>query len=195
MNKISPLQPMTKTRKMGTETISWWTGLLLAALVLSFCMPASAEEVTKEQIKGLDEQIQEIKSDVLTIAAELNHLEEKLLYPSGTQVAMFVSLAGEESFRLDAVEIRLDGAAVAYHLYSFKELEALRNGGVQRIYTGNLQSGNHEIELILTGVAKGSGMVKTSERFSFEKSVGPSAIEVVLAQPGSADEAIEFKEL
>ena len=186
---------MAHTREMRTGTISWLTGLLLAALVLLLCMPANAEEVTKEQIKGLDEQIQEIKSDVLTIAAELNHLEEQLLYPSGTQVAMFVSLTGEDSFRLDAVEIRLDGDAVAYHLYSFKELEALRNGGVQRIYTGNLQSGNHEVEVTLTGVTGGNGPVKSSERFSFEKSVGPSAIEFVLAQPGSADETIEFKEL
>ncbi|MBW2294697.1 MAG: hypothetical protein JRG94_20655, partial [Deltaproteobacteria bacterium] len=43
-------------------------------------------------MQSLDEQVQEIKSDVLGIAAELNRLEEKLLYPSNTQVAVFVSL-------------------------------------------------------------------------------------------------------
>ena len=94
------------------------------------------EEISREQIKGLDEQVQEIKSDVLGIAAELNQLEEKLLYPSNTQVAVFVSLASGETFRLDSVEIQLDGKPVAYHLYTFKELEALKRGGVQRIYTG-----------------------------------------------------------
>ena len=36
------------------------------------------QEVTREQIKGLDEQVQEIKSDVLSIATQLHQLEEKL---------------------------------------------------------------------------------------------------------------------
>ena len=97
--------------------------------------PAGAEPVTKEQMQSLDEQVQEIKSDVLGIAAELNGLEEKLLYPSNTQVAVFVSLAEGESFRLDSVQLQIDGVAVAHYIYSFKELEALQKGGVQRIYT------------------------------------------------------------
>src|SRR5690606_13462765 len=76
-----------------------------------------AQEVSKEQIKGLDEQVQEIKSDVLGIAAELSRLEEKLLYPSNTQIAAFVSLASGETFRLDSVELQLGGKPVAQHLY------------------------------------------------------------------------------
>ena len=47
----------------------------------------------QRQMRDLDEQVQQTKSDVLSIAAELNQLEEKLLYPSGTQVAIFVALA------------------------------------------------------------------------------------------------------
>ena len=81
--------------------------------------------------RGLDEQVQEIKSDVLAIAAELNQLEERLLFPSNTQVAVFVSLADGETFRLDSVQIQLDGKPVAHHIYTFKELEALQKGGVQ----------------------------------------------------------------
>ena len=105
--------------------------LSIALLVLSF--PAHAEEVSKEQIKGLDEQVQEIKSDALSIAAELNQLEEKLLDPSNTQGAVFRSLVKGENFRLDSVEIQVDNKPVAPHLYTFQELEALRKGGVQRI--------------------------------------------------------------
>ena len=45
---------------------------------------AWAQDLTREQMKGLDEQVQEIKSDVLSIAAELDGLEERLLYPSNT---------------------------------------------------------------------------------------------------------------
>ncbi len=113
------------------------------------------QEVSREQIKGLDEQVQEIKSDVLGIAAELNQLEEKLLYPSTTQIAVFVSLAGGETFRLDSVEIQLDGKPATRHIYSFKELEALKKGGVQRIYTGNVRSGEHDLQVLVAGKTGG----------------------------------------
>ena len=110
-----------------------WT-VILSLLVLS----GTARAGSKEQMQSLDEQVQEIKSDVLGIAAELARLEERLLYPSNTQVAVFVALAEGETFRLDSVQIQIDGEPVAHHIYSFKELEALQKGGVQRIYTGNV---------------------------------------------------------
>jgi hypothetical protein len=156
----------------------------LAALVLS--SGARADEVTREQIKGLDEQVQEIKSDVLSIAAALNQLEERLLYPSNTQVAVFVSLAAGETFRLDSVEIQLDGKAVAHHLYTFKELEALQKGGVQRIYTGNIRSGAHDLQVSLIGKSKAGSDVQEMENFKLTKDVGPKIVEVSLAAHGIA---------
>lgn len=154
----------------------------ITALLLT--IPAGAQEVTKEQIKGLDEQIQEIKSDVLSIAAELSRLEEKLLYPSDTQVAVFVSLADGEKFRLDAVEIQLGGKPVAHHLYTFKELEALKMGGVQRIYTGNIMSGEHDLQVTLLGKSEGGADIRETESFRVNKDVGPKVVEVTLASQG-----------
>jgi hypothetical protein len=145
---------------------------------------AYGQEISKEQIKGLDEQVQEIKSDVLGIAAELNQLEEKLLYPSNTQVAVFVSLASGETFRLDSVEIQLDGEPVAHHLYTFKELEALRKGGVQRIYAGNVRSGEHDLQVLVLGKTGGGADIQKSERFTVNKNVGPRIVEISLAAQG-----------
>jgi len=107
-----------------------------------------AEEVSKQQMQSLDEQVQDIKSDVLGIASELNRLEERLLYPSDTQVAVFVSMKEGETFRLDSVSVQIDGQPVARHIYSFKELEALQKGGVQRIYTGNVATGDHRLGVL-----------------------------------------------
>ncbi|MFO7619892.1 MAG: hypothetical protein R6W81_01320 [Bacteroidales bacterium] len=142
---------------------------------------AYGQEISKEQIKGLDEQVQEIKSDVLGIAVELNQLEEKLLYPSNTQIAMFVSLISGETFRLDSVEIRLDGNSVAYHLYTFKELEALQKGGVQNIFTGNIRSGEHDLQVFVIGKTVGGKSFQKSERFKVNKQVGPKIVEISLA--------------
>jgi hypothetical protein len=159
-------------------------GLLVVICLLVMGSAAYGQDITREQIKGQDEQVQEIKSDVLSIAAELNQLEEKLLYPSNTQVALFVSLASNETFRLDSVEIQMDGKPVAYHLYSFKELEALRKGGVQRIYTGNVRSGDHDLQVSVIGKTGGGADLQKSERFKVNKDVGPKIVGISLAAQG-----------
>lgn len=158
--------------------------VILVILVLMVNSVAYAQEVSREQIKGLDEQVQEIKSDVLAIAAELSQLEEKLLYPSNTQVAVFVSLSGGETFRLDSVEIRLGGKPVAHHLYSFKELEALQKGGVQRIYSGNIRTGEHDLQVSVIGQSAGGADFLKTENFKVNKDVGPKIVEISLAAQG-----------
>jgi ligand-binding sensor protein len=143
-------------------------------------------------MQGLDEQVQEIKSDVLSIAAELTRLEEKLLYPSSTQVAIFVSLAEGEALRLDSVQIQIDGAPVARHIYSFKELEALQKGGVQRIYTGNISTGEHRLEVSVAGKLPSGRDFAGSESFSFSKDVEPKLVGITLAGQLSGDASIQL---
>jgi hypothetical protein len=162
----------------------WQRGIISGISVLVLSVAAYGQEISKEQIKGLDEQVQEIKSDVLGIAAELNQLEEKLLYPSNTQAAVFVSLNSGETFRLDSVEIQLDGKPVAHHLYSFKELEALQKGGVQRIYTGNIKSGAHDLQVLLTGKTANGSDLRRTESFKVSKDAGPKIMEISLAAQG-----------
>jgi hypothetical protein len=108
-------------------------------------------------------------------------LEEKLLYPSDTQVAVFVSLASGEKVRLDSVEIQLGGKPVAHHLYTYKELEALQKGGVQRIYTGNIMTGQHALQVTLLGQTAGGTDFKKTESFNVTKGVGPKIVEFTLA--------------
>lgn len=169
-----------RRKTIWSRYLSCSAGLWISMLII-LNMAAYAQEVSKEQIKGLDEQVQEIKSDVLSIAAELNQLEEKLLYPSQTQIAIFVSLAEGETFRLDAVDIQVGGKPVAHHLYTFKELEALRKGGVQRIYTGNIRTGEHAMQVTLLGKSKGGNDFQRTESFTVQKDVGPAVVEISLA--------------
>jgi hypothetical protein len=157
---------------------------IFGILMLFLTVSAYGQEITKEQIKGQDEQVQDIKSDVLAISAELNQLEEKLLYPSNTEVMVFVSLSSDETFRLDSVEIQMDGKPVARHIYSFKELEALRKGGVQRIYTGNIRSGDHDLQVSVIGKTGGGTDFKKSEHFKVTKDVAPKIVEISLADQG-----------
>lgn len=159
----------------------WKKVILMTMSVLFLSTVVHGQENVREQHKGLDEQVQEIKSDILHIATALNQLEEKLLYPSNTQVAVFVSLVDGEAFRLDAVEIQLDGDRVAQHLYTFKELEALRKGGVQRIYTGNVRTGMHDLQVLVIGKTEDGTDLRKSGRFKVKKDVGPKIVEISLA--------------
>jgi hypothetical protein len=153
---------------------------------------AGEQETDRHQMKGLDEQVQDIKTDVLGIAAELNLLEEKLLYPSGTQVAVFVALAQGDQIRLDAVQIQIDGELVAHYIYSFKELEALRKGGVQRIYVGNVPTGAHQLDVSIGGKLEGGADFAHSGKFNFDKGVGPKLVGLTLSGPGSGRNPIEL---
>lgn len=150
-----------------------------------------SEGVSREQIKGLDEQVQDIKKDVLAISSELTLLEEKLLYPSNTQLSLFISIAKDSRYEPDAVQIKLDDKDVAHHIYSYKEVGALQKGGVQRIYTGNLRGGDHKLDVSVIG-RQGQNDGKTSKAsFTIKKKVGAKLVEISL---GSGSSLIEIKE-
>jgi hypothetical protein len=177
------------------------TYALAIARMVSFafliCMGSThgwAEQNDQQQMRGLDEQVQEIKSDVLDISQELSRLEEKLLYPSGTQVAIFVAIAKGDPMRLDAVRLQIDGQLVAHYIYSFKELEALRKGGVQRIYVGNVTTGDHQLEVLVDGKLDGGADFSRTERLAFRKDVKPKLVGLTLAGPNSGNTPIALGE-
>ena len=153
-----------------------------------------AAEVTSEQIKGLDEQVQDIKKDVLQLTSELTRLEEKLLFPSNTQVSLFVSLVGNKAFVLDSMQIKLDNKIVSQHLYTYKELEALRMGGVQRIYTGNIKTGEHNLVASFIGRTKSGNEYQRSNSFTVTKAVGPKFVEIQISGSSASDKTVSFKD-
>jgi hypothetical protein len=179
--------------------------VLGVALVLAFAAFAGSQPaqpadkntapLDQQQMRGLDEQVQEVKSDVLSIAAEMSQLEEKLLYPSGTQVAIFVAVAKGDQMRLDAVRLQIDGHLVAHYIYSAKELQALRKGGTQRIYVGNVATGDHKLEVLVDGKLEGGEDFSRTEHFTFRKEVKPKLVELTLAGPRSGNTPIALGEL
>jgi len=144
----------------------------------------------QQQMRGLDEQVQGVKSDVLSISQELSRLEEKLLYPSGTQVAIFVALAKGDQMRLDSVRLQIDGQLVTQHIYSAKELEALRKGGVQRIYVGNVTTGDHQLDVLVDAKLDDGKDFSRTERLTFRKEVKPKLVGLTLSGLGSGNTSV-----
>jgi hypothetical protein len=166
-------------------------GTLVALLICAPLASPSAQELTGDDTRSLDGQVQEIKSDVLSIASELSNLEERLLFPSNTQISLFVSVADTEDSRVDALQVEIDGQLATHHIYSFQELEALQKGGVQRVYTGNIVTGEHQLRITVMGKLDNGNDFNTSDSFVFTKGVKPKALGVTLAGLGSGASGIQ----
>jgi hypothetical protein len=127
---------------------------------------------------ALDTRIQDAKSDVIQLNRDLLVLEEELLFPAGTQVAVFVSMDVGKLFELDSVQVKLDDKVVSSYLYTPLEVQALHRGGVQRLYLGNLKQGSHEIVAVFTGRGPHTRDYKRGTTVRFDKSTDPKYIEL-----------------
>jgi hypothetical protein len=96
--------------------------------------------------------------------------------------------------RLDAVRLQIDGQLVTHYIYSFKELEALRKGGVQRIYVGNVATGNHQLDVVVDGKLEGGADFNSTEHFTFNKEVKPKLVELTIGVPHPGKTAITLGE-
>jgi hypothetical protein len=132
----------------------------------------------------LETRIQQLKAELIQLNRDLLILEEELLFPAGTQVAIFVSMDVGRLFELESVQVKLDDKVVAQHLYSPLEVQALHRGGVQRLVLANVKSGKHRIDAFFTGrgpLATGSTSPRDYKRgttLEFEKGSEPRWIEL-----------------
>jgi hypothetical protein len=138
----------------------------------------SAEAPPLPDTRGLDEEIQALKKDVVDLNKDLFVLEEELLFPANTQVAIFVSMDVGEFFALDNITLKVDQKEVANYLYTPREAEALLKGGVHRLYLGNLKVGEHELVAFFTGKGPNERDYKRGATLRFEKGIGAKYLEL-----------------
>jgi hypothetical protein len=148
--------------------------LVLAVALCAAVSPIAAQTTTA----NLDDRIQDVKGDVIRLNRDLMVLEEELLFPANTQVAIFVSMDVGKLFQLDSVKIKLDDKDVANYLYTPAEVQALHRGGVQRIYVGNLKAGSHELVAFFTGKGPHDRDYKRGATIRFDKGAEPKYIEL-----------------
>jgi hypothetical protein len=128
--------------------------------------------------RALDETVQGLKKDVVDLNKELFVLEEELLFPANTQVAVFVSMDIGEFFALDSLSLKIDNKEVANYLYTPREAEALLKGGVHRVYLGNLKVGDHQLVAFFNGKGPNTRDYKRGANLKFEKGVGAKYLEL-----------------
>jgi len=139
---------------------------------------AAAGGAAADGTRSLDEQIQTLKKDVVDLNKDLFVLEEELLFPANTQVAVFVSMDVGDFFALDSINLKIDNRDVSNFLYTPRDVTALLKGGVQRLYVGNIKSGEHELVAIFNGKGPHDRDYRRAANVRFEKGVGAKYLEL-----------------
>ena len=157
--------------------------LLLSLLLFGLATPLAAQEVEAGSAaadSSLETDIEALKKEVLSLNRDLFILEEDLLFPSNTQFSIFLSMNSGVFFSLDSVQLKIDDKNIANHLYTERELAALKRGGVQRLYIGNLPSGKHEIVAIFIGIGPNGRDYRRGETIVIDKSTEPQFVEFMI---------------
>lgn len=143
--------------------------------------PAAPETGASRDFKSLDQDVQSLKTEVVELNKDLFVLEEELLFPANTQIAVFVSLDVGDFFAVDSVTLKIDDNEVANYLYTQREAEALMRGGVHRVYLGNLKVGKHELVAFFTGKGTHERDYKRGATLTFEKGIGAKYLELKIS--------------
>ena len=149
------------------------TALIIAlAALFAVSVPTFAEP--------LDDEMEDVKKALLDLKRDLVILEEDLLFPASTQVAVFLSMDVGEFFQLDSVSLKINGKEVTHHLYTDKQIDALYRGGVQRLFIGNAKQGSNRITAVFTGRGPNGRDYRRATTVEFEKSFEPTFVELAI---------------
>lgn len=143
--------------------------------------PAPPATAPSGDFKSLDQEVQALKKEVLDLNRELFVLEEDLLFPANTQIAVFVSMDVGAFFALDSVTLKVDNKEVSNYLYTAREAQALLKGGVHRVYVGNLKAGEHELIALFSGQGPNARDYRRGATIRFEKGVGAKYVELKIS--------------
>ena len=161
--------------------------LFIASTALTFQQSYAQDSVsqiepesTSPSSSDLNKELQALKSQVLQLNRDLFILEEDLLFPANTQIAIFVSVDIGRFFELDSVEVKINEQDVAGFLYTARQRSALEQGGIQKLYLGNLKVGTHELTAIFIGLDNEGREVKRAAQYTFEKDEDAVMIELKL---------------
>ena len=164
---------------MRIYLLNFTGGLLLMASQGAIAEAPALPVATAPAVAApLATQIEDLKKTSLELNRDLLILEEDLLFPASTQLAVFLSLDTGQFFELDSVKLTIDDQLVASHLYTPKQTSALSRGGVQRLYIGNLKTGRHEITAFFVGKGPDKRDYKRGATYTFYKDQKPGMLEL-----------------
>jgi len=194
---ISQRINLNLTRNLTRNISQTLSKISTVFVIMWFCFSANtyALEQANTQVNNktnssktdseLSNKLEQLKSQVLQLNRELFILEEDLLFPASTQIAIFVSVDIGRFFKLDSVEVKINSQDIAGFLYTDKQRKALEQGGIQKLYLGNLKMGNYQLTAIFNGLDNEGRTMKRAINYQFEKGDDSLMIELKLVDETS----------
>lgn len=149
----------------------------------------TAPEPEPEPVPVTDE-IEVLKQQLLELNRDLLILEEELLYPANNQIALYLSIDVGEYFQLDSVKVHIDDQLVASELYTEHQVDALFRGGVQRLYVGNLKTGDHELTAFFIGIGPQGREYKRATSIAIDKQTSGKVYELKIIDSGPKQQPV-----
>lgn len=174
MHSLSLLCCIRRVGVFLTVVATLFTSAMLSAQSANDANAVAASGSPSE----LAQEIETLRQAMVNLNRDLFILEEDLLFPSSTQVAVFLSMDVGEYFALDSVEIAINDDTRTQYLYTERQVNALYRGGVQRLYLGNIGQGEHELTAFFIGIGPHGREYKRAVSLKFEKTDEPVALEL-----------------
>jgi hypothetical protein len=163
---------------MPRTALIWIALVVLSSTGTLAGTPVRAEMGDDGPRTSMDAQMEDIKLSLVELKRDLVVLEEDLLFPASSQVAVFLAMNLGEFFALDAVTLKLNGKEVTHYLYTEKQVDALFRGGVQRLFVGNVRQGHNRLTAFFTGHGPSGRDYRRATTVDFEKTFEPTFVEL-----------------
>lgn len=165
--------------------------LLLVTLAALSMPPAIAEPA--RQSDELHQDAEAIKSEAIELINRLRQLEHQLLYPAHTRLSVFVSVTENSTLEPRSIRLVLDDETVTRHRYSDREANALRSGGIQRLFTGNTTAGKHRLNVSFDALRKDGSTSTYQAEYRFNKDSNAATIEIVVGSDKTGKQAVTIR--
>ena len=160
---------MNKTLKQAASS--------MFVLLMLVAMSTNAEDLAGVTNSEVSRSIIDIKQSVLELNRGLYQLEQDLLHPVTTQVAIYLSLKFGVFFEPHSVRVWIDNKPSAQHLYTQKQLDILKQGAVHPLAELNVGFGMHRVKAVVSGLDANKKSRELVIEKNFEKTAGPLYIE------------------
>ncbi len=149
--------------------------LLLLSLLSVANLVHSQESATAQP---LQQDMAQLKQQVIQLNRELFLLEQALLFPPETQLSLFMSVDTGQFMHIDSVQILLDDKPVGGHLYTESQLAALQRGAIQPLLQVNIEAGEHQLTAVFVGKGPDNRDYRRAVTYNFEKTSKAVLLEV-----------------
>lgn len=144
--------------------------------------------------RSLDEKVQSLKKDILDLSQDLARLQNELLTPASTKISVFVTIDGQDALNIDSIQLQMDNRPVAKYLYNAGEQEALRRGGAQRLFLGNVTVGPHQLTASFIGKNATGNEKRGAISSNFEKTMAAKYFELKITKGEASGPQMIVKE-